>query len=109
MSDQLSVTEELDFAYLLELMRPLYSVPEFAWLPELFMIIGHERLIDLCKYAGGETLIVPTLEELSSSLHALQYFYKVHIQHSATVKDIPESLVYLYQKIKQVYDQEEMQ
>ena len=37
---KLPITEELDFAYLLELMPPLHDIPEFSWLPELFAIIG---------------------------------------------------------------------
>ena len=50
---KLPITEELDFAYLLSLLPPLKDEPEFAWLPELFSIVGHESLIRLCKYAGG--------------------------------------------------------
>lgn len=104
MSDSnLPITEELDFVYLLELMQPLYEVPEFAWLPELFVIIGHEKLIDLCKYAGGETLIVPTLSELLQSLQALRWFYKINIQHCDVVSSVPEELRGLYAKIVKVY------
>ena len=68
----LPITEELDFHYLLELMPPLHNIPEFAWLPELFSIIGYEKLIQLCKYAGGETIAIPTIEELTSSIESLQ-------------------------------------
>ena len=52
MSSKLPATEELDFAYLLELMPPLHNIEEFAWLPELFSIIGVEKLVLLCRYAG---------------------------------------------------------
>ncbi len=102
--NELPLTEELDFAYLLELMPPLHDVPEFAWLPELFSIIGHERLIDLCKYAGGEQITIPTLEQLTLSIEALQWFYDVKIKQSKLVEEVPIPLHTLFQKICEVYD-----
>ena len=100
----LSKSEELDFHYLLSLMRPLHNVDGFCWLPELFSIIGHERLITLCKYAGGETIRIPKLEELSDSVDALQYFYDVYIKHTKKPKEIPKSLRSLVATIREVYD-----
>ena len=64
---QLPVTEELDFHYLLSLMPPLHDIDEFSWLPELFSIIGHEKLILLCKYAGGEVIRIPTIDQLNQT------------------------------------------
>ena len=100
----LPITEELDFAYLLELMPPLHSVPEFAWLPELFSIIGHERLLLLCKYAGGETIQIPTLEQLSNSIEALQIWYDIHVKHSRSPIDVPIELKDTYNAIEKVYN-----
>lgn len=100
----LPLTEELDFHYLLELMLPLKDEPAFAWLPELFSIIGHERLIKLCKYAGGETIKIPTMEELSTSIDALQWFYDINIKHCKSWKDVPPNLIDAVKTIKKVYD-----
>lgn len=102
--EKLPLTEELDFAYLLELMPPLHNIPEFAWLPELFSIIGHERFILLCKYAGGETITIPTLDQLLNSIEALQCFYDVHVKHTKTSAEIPTNLLSMYRKIEEVYD-----
>ena len=102
---KLPVTEELDFAYLLELMPPLHSQDEFAWLPELFSIIGHEKLITLCQYAGGNTIKIPTVKQLSVSIEALQWFYDVHIKKSKSYLDIPsEEIRRLVDKIITVYN-----
>ena len=100
---KLPVTEELDFAYLLELMPALHDVPEFTWLPELFSIVGAQSLINLCKYAGGETITIPTLDELTSSVEALQYFYDVEIKHSKEFSDVPLELQNTFKKICEVY------
>lgn len=102
--DDLSTKEELDFHYLLGLMPPLHNTPEFAWLPELFSIIGHERLILLCKYAGGERIKIPTLEQLSDSIEALQWFYDVKINHKKQITDVPVQLHPLFSKILEEYN-----
>jgi len=102
--ENLSITEELDFAYLLELLPVLHNVPEYSWLPELFAIIGHEKLIDLCRYAGGETITIPTLDQLSSSIEALQWFYDVIIKKTKPSEDVPENLQSLFQKIVVEYN-----
>lgn len=103
MSKELSITEELDFQYLLQLLPPLEDTPEFANLPELFSIIGAKNLITLCKYAGGETITIPTLEQLSQDIDALQNYYDVYISHKKSVGEIPAELIPLVMKIKAVY------
>ena len=106
MSDtKLPLTEELDFAYLLTLMPPLYNVPEFAWLPELFSVIGHERLIQLCKYCGGERIQIPTLEQMSDSIEALQWFYDVYISKKKSIAEVPVRLHMLFNTIHDVYEE----
>ena len=106
MSNKLSKAEDLDFHYLLSLMQPLHGEKEFSWLPELFSIIGHERLIRLCKYAGGETIKIPTLYQLSDSIDALQYYYDVYIKRISEPSSIREDLKGLVSKIKEVFDAE---
>lgn len=106
MSDtKLPLTEELDFAYLLTLMPPLHNVPEFAWLPELFSVIGHERLIQLCKYCGGERIRIPTLEQMSDSIEALQWFYDVYISKKKSISEVPVRLHMLFNTIHDVYEE----
>lgn len=101
---KLPITEELDFQYLLGLMPPLHDVPEFSWLPELFSIIGYEKLLLLCKYAGGETIKIPTVEQVQESIDALQWFYDTEISNKKDKKDIPPDISGLVEKIKDVYN-----
>lgn len=103
---ELTITEELDFQYLLQLLPPLEDTPEFSWLPELFSIIGARNLIMLCKYAGGETIKLPTLDQLSKDIDALQWYYDVYIAHKKSVSEVPVELLDLVSKIKSVYQQQ---
>ena len=100
----LSITESSDFQYLLELMLPLYDEEQYSWLPELFSIIGHERLLLLCKYAGGEQIKVPTLEELTSAIESLKWYYLVYIARKKRKKSVPSEYLDSVEKIKEHID-----
>lgn len=103
--NNLPVTEEIDFQYLLGLMRPLHDIDEFAWLPELFVLVGHEKLIDLCRYCGGETITIPTLSQLSDSIDALQEYYNIYVKQLKSIDDIYDDRIKsLVLKIKRIYD-----
>lgn len=86
---KLDLTQTSDFACLLELMAPLTDDPSYACLPELFSIIGHEKLLLLAKYAGGTTISIPTLEELNDSIAALQWYYDIHISKKKKLTHAP--------------------
>ena len=103
MNNELPTSEELDFQYLLQLLPPLEETPEFANLPELFSLIGAKNLIKLCKYAGGETITIPTLEQLCQDIEALQWYYDVYIKRTKISSDIPLDLKELVTKINEVY------
>lgn len=103
-TQKLNITESSDFHYLLELMMPLYDIEEFAWLPELFSIIGHEKLLLLAKYAGGESIKIPTIDQINNALEALDWFYRVYITKKKRRKSIPKEYLELVDKIKEVFD-----
>lgn len=101
---QLPKTEDLDFHYLLTLMPALQEMPEYAWLPELYSIIGYDTLVELCGYCGGETLTLPTIDELSDSIDALQWYYDVYISKKMKYSDIPEEYKKLVCKIRGIFN-----
>ncbi len=100
---ELPITEELDFQYLLQLLPPLENEEAFACLPELFSIIGAEKLITLCKYAGGETIKIPTLKQLLKDIEALQWYYDVYISKKKYDFEIPDNLKKLVEIIRATY------
>ena len=102
-SNELPLTEDIDFHYLLSLMPPLSNEPEFEWLPELFSIIDIDSLLKLCKYCGGETIKIPTLDQLQKSIDALQWFYDVDIKHSRSYDAMPSELTELVNKVRSIY------
>ena len=104
MEKKLDITQSSDFHCLLELMLPLYKVKEYASLPELFSILGYEKLLLLMKYAGGETIKIPTVDQLNKALEALDWYYRVYVTHRKYRKSIPPEYRELVAKIKEVFD-----
>ena len=104
-SEHLSFVDSSNFQYLLELFMPLYQMPEYAWLPELFSIIGHERLIKLCKYCGGETIKVPTLSELLFSIEGLEWYFKSSVSNECTSAEIPPKYADIVSKISAIIEE----
>ena len=103
-SNLLPITQDLDFHYLLTLMPALQGLPDFAWLPELFSAVGHESLIELCRYCGGEVIRIPTLDELDRSITALQWYYDVFISKKLKYSNIPEEYKEPVCTIKGIFD-----
>jgi hypothetical protein len=101
---ELNLTEQQDFSYLLQLMMPLYQENAYALLPELFTILDYKKVIELSKYMGGETVRIPTIQELSESLESLQWFYDVYINKSKPYDSIPKEYLDNVTSIKSIYD-----
>ena len=101
---ELNLTEQQDFSYLLQLMMPLYQENAYALLPELFTILDYKKVIELSKYMGGETVRIPTIQELSESLESLQWFYDVYINKSKPYDSIPKEYLDNVTSIKNIYD-----
>ena len=77
--------------------------PEFPRFPNK----KFETRLKLCKYCGGETIKIPTLGELASSVEALQWFYDIQIKHTHRLTEVPEHLLPLVIKIKHIYQESE--
>ena len=103
MTTNLNLKETSDFACLLELMMPLTDDPQYACLPELFSILGHEKLLLLAKYAGGSVIKIPTVEELSDLIEALQWFYNIHISKPKKLTHSPFKCRPIIHRLEEVY------
>ena len=103
-NNPLPITEDLDFHYLLTLMPALRGISGFEWLPELYSIVGYETVIKLCEYCGGETIQIPTIDQLSESITALQWYYDVFISGKLKVTDIPDECKELVYRIRSVFN-----
>lgn len=59
----------------------LISVPEYSSLSELVYILDKPNFLNLCEYFGGQTIKIPTIEELQSTVYSLLLYQYVKIEH----------------------------
>lgn len=56
------------------------KVPEYSVLSELLFILDRKTLLKLCAIFGGQTIKIPTFEELATLLNALYLYQKIDIE-----------------------------
>lgn len=82
--------EQLDFTMLLQLLPLIEEDGDYKDFAALFSIIGIDKLLLLCKYKGNATIKIPTLQELTAEIDALQWYSDIYISHIKTEEDIPD-------------------
>ena len=61
----------------------LYSVkdaPEYSGLSELAYILDKKNLLKLCEYFGGQTITIPTIDQLELLLYGLLMYQYIHVE-----------------------------
>lgn len=82
----MSIKNELDklktvdiYSLLLFVLFKLRDIPEYNTLSELAYILEKDSLLNICEYFGGQTITVPTIEELEGLVHALLLYQYVEL------------------------------
>lgn len=58
----------------------LIEVPEYSSLGELPYVLDKENLLNLCEYFGGQTIRIPTVDEIQSLVYSLLLYQYVKIE-----------------------------
>ena len=59
----------------------LKDVPEYSSLSELAFVMDKDNLLNFCEYFGGQTIKVPTIQELKDIMFALLLYQFVKIEN----------------------------
>lgn len=103
--DDLNLLSENDiYSMSLFMLYSLTDIPDYQVLSELPYIMDKKALLKFCKYYGGQTIKIPTIEELDTVMKVLLLYQKVNIEN----KSLDESLTLLgystlNKKLLQVY------
>ena len=78
---------------------------EFSSLSQLAYILDIKSMLKLCEFYGGQTIYIPTIDELRSLLDALLLYQMVEIEHK-NIDDISKQFnpktIKLYVKIHEI-------
>lgn len=54
---------------------------EYSSLSELVYVLDKENLLNLCEFFGGQTIYIPTIDELETLTYSLLLYHYVKIEH----------------------------
>lgn len=69
------------YSLILFSLYKMINVPEYSSIAELAYVLDKENMLNLCEYFGGQTITIPTIDELESLTYALLLFQYTNIDH----------------------------
>lgn len=76
-----SVETERDVFFLVQLaLAQMLNSPNFSTTAELFYLLDRKSLLNLLTYYGGQTITLPTKEEMLEALNYLTLYYYYEIK-----------------------------
>lgn len=67
------------YSLLLFCLYKLSDIPEYSSLSELVYVMDKNDFLNFCEYFGGQTIKVPTIEELDALMYSLLLYQYVKI------------------------------
>ena len=94
----MSIKKELDklhtadiFSLLLFVLYKFNDIEEYSTLSELAYVLDKKNLLSFCRYFGGLSIKVPTLDELEDVIDTLILYQLVNIEHN-TIEEAIDKL-----------------
>lgn len=92
-TDNLKRLNTLDiYSTLMFVLFKTQEIPSQATLSELVYILDKNSLLKLCEYYGGQTITIPTIEDLEILTYCLIVYNDVEIEHQdfdKVIKKLP--------------------
>ena len=76
-----NIQKEDIYSMLLFVLFKLRDSDEFSSLSELAYVLDYQSFLKFCEFFGGETITVPTIDELEDLIHALVLYQYIDIEH----------------------------
>ena len=69
------------WSLMLFVLYKFQQVPEYSSISELAYILDEKNLLKLCEYYGGQTIKIPTIDELEILLYAMLLYQYVDVEN----------------------------
>ena len=56
------------------------KIPEYSAISELAYVLDERNMLKLCEYFGGQTIKIPTIDQLEETLYAMLLYQYVDIE-----------------------------
>lgn len=112
--NELQKLKQIDiWSLMLFVLYNFQKIPEYSALSELAYVLDEKNLLRLCEYFGGQTLYIPTIDQLEETVYSMLLYQYVEIEKM----DMKEAMLLLradkskekvikscYKSLKQVLD-----
>ena len=78
--DELSFLKEQDvYSLVLFILYQLHGTKEYSSISELSYVLDKDNLLKLCEFFGGQTITIPTLDEIEELVCGLVLYKHINI------------------------------
>lgn len=56
------------------------KLPEYSALSELAFILDEKSLLKLCEYFGGQTITIPTIDQLEETIYGMLLYQYIDVE-----------------------------
>lgn len=80
--DELLKLKRLDiWSLMLFVLYNFQNIPEYASISELAYVLDEKNFLKLCEYFGGQTIKIPTVDELELTIYAMLLYQYIDVEH----------------------------
>lgn len=82
--NELNKLKQIDiWSLMLFVLYKFQNIPEYSGLSELAYILDEKNLLKLCEYFGGQTITIPTIDQLEDTIYAMLLYQYIDIENIA--------------------------
>lgn len=79
--NELEKLKQIDiWSLMLFVLYNFQNIPEYSSLSELAYILDQKNLLKLCEYFGGQTIKIPTIDQLEETIYAMLLYQYIDIE-----------------------------
>lgn len=79
--NELQKLKQIDiWSLMLFVLYNFQSIPEYSALSELAYILDEKSLLKLCEYFGGQTIRIPTIDQLEETIYGMLLYQYIDIE-----------------------------
>ena len=80
--EELTKLKKIDiWSLMLFVLCNFQKIPEYSSISELAYVLDEKNMLKFCEYFGGQTIHVPTIDELENTLYAMLLYQYIEIEH----------------------------
>ena len=79
--NELQKLKQIDiWSLMLFVLYNFQNIPEYSSISELAYVLDEKNMLKLCEYFGGQTIKVPTIDQLEETLYGMLLYQYIDVE-----------------------------